>query len=459
MGWREKRCDVPFWVPNTGMHLVVTLRNAELLYFTLLTNPSRGAVDSTKLLELKKLCLDTMEWAMCHMPVMERKSAIHIGMPGVFHNWAAHLSQHGGAQAEVELCRPCGCKCTRSCTAAELEEEWGKRRRDLDGIARSAAKDLNHLMPTEHARQAALPQNLCTPYAACRKVLEAVMLENQHGFCQSAGNKASVGHGDGNNHGQFNWLAFHAGKLLTRQLAAEPSRDLGIWSQEGGRVLTRLADQLDLLFNSAADHCVVPHMELLPYVRDVAGMRSKGNAFAALRTAEALEQVQADSTLMQGFQEELMAAQLHSSLVGSTLFQQQGVTNQCMRAAEIGRPESVLRGFGPDGWERHRERPEAEPISQDAKRAADLEKRKRVLELHTGNHVRVVWETGEVHDAKVVETKVALELRDIGVRLRYASGRVLEERLGCMEWKVIRAAGSESEVAPAAGRHRWCRSV
>jgi len=442
-----------FEVPNDGHRLVVTLHGGELIYFTLLTNPSLLAAGSREVKALHDELLSCMEWQMTHMPQLIRKSPIHVGMPGIFHALSVHLSQHGGSVGQIELTTARErCRCTRQCTADEQHTEWWRRRDIARQVVHSHAQDLNRTAPSEYGRQASEVENYLTPYEAHRKVLEEAKLEDQDGFCQSAANKTAIDHGDGNNHGQFNMLYFSAPELIWWLLHLDPDYDLGLWAMERGRVWTRLRPGLGLIFNSAAGHCVLPHKHLLRYVCDVEGLRRAATKYSTERTELALAYVCAEPDLMRGFAEAEQAAQFQSSLVGTTTYQQSGITHQCLRAAQIGRPERLLY----HSWQAVPETQalETQPMSQEAKRAADREMQQRLLELHEGMCVRVVWETGEVHTATVVETKPALEIRDVGVRLRYASGRVLEERLGCMEWKAMRVPGSVSEGAPAEGRRR-----
>ena len=432
-----------FELPNDGHRLVVTLRDAELLYFLVLTNPSMLNLDSPELKALHATFLDTMAWQMAHMPELIRKSPIHVGMPGVFHALSTHLSQHSGAHGEIELTEARErCRCSQCCSAEAQHAEWRQRRHIARGVVAKHANNLDHLMPTEYARQSSEVDNYLTPYAECRGVLEDAKLGDQDAFCQSAANKASIDHGDGNNHGQFNMLYFSAPEFVQRMLAADPTFDLGIWAMEQGRVFIPLKE-FGLIFNSAAGHCVLPHMDLLPYVCDVARLRTKASAYAALRTQAALAAVRADPSLLRMFTEELTAAMFQSSLVGTTTYQQQAVTHQCLRAAAIGRPELLLRA----SWQPvHTETAVLSPEeARAAKREAEREMAGRLRELQVGMCVRVTWESGEVVIGTVVEppvvsTERSARVADVGVRLRYEEhgGRVLCERLGCLDWVALR---------------------
>ena len=221
--------------------------------------------------------------------------------------------------------------------------------------------------------------------------------------------------------------------------------DQGVWAQERGRVITPLRGGLSLLFNSAAGHCCIPHLSLLPYVCNVDGLRRHGNAFANARITAALELVRADATLMHEFCDEKAAAQFISSLVGTTTYQQSDVTHQCMRAAAVGRPELVLRGFGQREAELERVAERASMTAQQrlaAKREAARVMHAQLSKLKVGMRLQVTFEDGACSKASVRRVEIVADVRDCHVVLEYDepgfAGQLVPERLGCMQWKVVR---------------------
>ena len=255
---------------------------------------------------------------------------------------------------------------------------------------------------------------------------------------------------------------------MRRQLEADPERDLGVWGAEDGEIFVKLAPRMRILFNSSASHACVPHRDLLPYFTDYKAMKSKGNAYMKLCYETALEAVRADPTLMEGFAREEDAAYYHSSLIGTTTFQQRAVTHQCLRAAAVGEPSRVLR---PQPHVEERELEAAEeaaveafttPLSPEeaaaarrvaraaAKQAADVAMRERLSELAVGDCVLVQWEGGRTATGEVVERPtIVWPTADVQVRLRYdglldeagravSEGYFLYERLGIMTWQKVR---------------------
>ena len=213
---------------------------------------------------------------------------------------------------------------------------------------------------------------------------------------------------------------------------------------ERGRVWIALRPCLDLIFNSAAGHCCLASKALLPHVTDVERLRSKACAFSHECTHLALAHVIADPSLQLGFQDMRLAAVFQSSLVGTTMYQQQDVMHQGMRAAAIGKPEKLLRHV----WQPVAEGDSVETPAQakEAEKVAKREMRTRLLELRVGMHLRIAWHEGPDRLATVAEQPcIGIERdtrnNDIGVRLRYADGHVMCERLACMTWRVVRVGG------------------
>ena len=432
--------DEGFELPNDGCRFVVTLYNGELLYFLVCTNISWMRTSSAESMGLHTELVEMMEWQMCHMPELIRKAAIHLGMPGIFHSLSVHISQHPGAVAEIELTQPRGtCRCSRHCTPKQQQAEWRCRRDRARHLSNMQAKELNHAMPTEYARQAAPSEQVLEAYARCRDVLEEAKLGNQDALCQSAGNKTSVDHGDGNNLGQFNALWFSAPELIWRLLSLDPAFDLGVWSMERGRVWIALRPLLEIIFNSAAGHCCLASKVLLKHVTDADRLRLKACAYAHERTQVAFAHVIADPSLQGVFQDQLLAAQFQSSLIGTTMYQQRDVMHQCLRAATIGRPEQLLRQVWQPVVEEQTQLTPAQ--SKEAKRKAEYAMITRLLELRVGMHVRVMWDFGEDRVGEVVEQPfigIGQRVFDVGVRLCYADGQIMCERLGYMEWRLVR---------------------
>ena len=243
--------------------LVVALK-AGRLYFVMAVGPRGKTAHESKEAEALELeLLSLMRWQMQHMPVLERKGAIHIGMPGVFHVLGLHMSQHGEAHNEVERFGPSRCRCTGA-DRCDREADWQAATTRARKISLDFESVLKSELPTEHARQAALPEQLLEPYAAVRKMVEENMLGAQHGLCQSAGNKTSADHGDGGNHGQFNYLVFSAPTLVRRLLKENPKVDLGLWEQEGGELVVPLSPRLEIIFNSEEGHACLANANLLP---------------------------------------------------------------------------------------------------------------------------------------------------------------------------------------------------
>ena len=50
--------------------------------------------------------LSLARWQITHMPVLQRKGALHVSMPGRFYCLGTHLSQHDGVRHEVEVFGP-----------------------------------------------------------------------------------------------------------------------------------------------------------------------------------------------------------------------------------------------------------------------------------------------------------------------------------------------------------------
>ena len=242
--------------------LVVALKVGRL-YFVEAVGPRGKAVHATQEAEELELeLLGLMRWQMQHMPVLERKGVIHVGMPGVFHVLGLHMSQHGEAHNEVERFGPSRCRCASA--ACDQEADWQSATIRARAISLQFESVLKVEMPTEHARQVALPEQLLEPYARVRKMVEESMLGAQHGLCQSAGNKTSADHGDGGNHGQFNYLVFSAPTLVRHQLQVNPNLDLGLWEQEEGELVVLLSPRLEIIFNSEEGHACLANANLLP---------------------------------------------------------------------------------------------------------------------------------------------------------------------------------------------------
>ena len=319
------------------------------------------------------------------------------------------------------------------------------------------AEFLQEVMPTEHGRQAAAVENYFTAYAEHREIMDAITLTDQHGFCQSVGNKASLGHGDAGNQNQFNVLIFSAPARIERMYEADPTIDLGVWGMEDGELFVPFVPRLKITFNSSASHACVPKRELLRYMTDYKGMLREGNKYANECYEAALEAVRADATLMEGFAHEEDAAWYHSSIVGTTSFQQRSVTNNILRAGAFGEASRVLRPLpevceleaaveaislakpemSPE--ERRAALADARAAKKAAEKAAEEAMRERISSLVVGQRLRVVWDSGETCVGQVVEVLMALEMRDVEVKIHYPEvGKTMPERLGKMTWHVLR---------------------
>ena len=149
---------------------------------------------------------------------------------------------------------------------------------------------------------------------------------------------------------------------------------------------------------------------------------------------------------MRMFRDAELAASFQSSLIGTTTYQQQGVTHQSLRAAAIGRPEHLLRA----PW-RPRNVDDSPQLSgaalKAAKREADHAMKLRMLELQVGDRIYLSWECGTRSDyATIAERPVvgmerSMRAVDVGVRLRYDQepSRIVSEHLGWgLEWKLVR---------------------
>jgi hypothetical protein len=236
--------------------------------------------------------------------------------------------------------------------------------------------------------------------------------------------------------------------------------DVGVWAMEYGELVTPLRPRLRLWFNSASTHQCLPSWDLLPWACEPARLATEATKFAKMRTAEALEHVLRRPELEAGFATPELAAAYHSSLVGSTTFQQRAVTHALMKAALADTLGKVLR---PASWERgpaHARSAEATAGSGDARThderlppiPAELSDKKeralelqRLLDLERGEHIRVFWESGECHDGRVEEVIAALDVRDVAVLVYYPHRDAqFSERLGFHRWMSIRSRGSGS---------------
>ena len=151
------------------------------------------------------------QWGCDHLPELPRKGKIHAGMPGAFYMLGAHPSYAAGARHQVQQFRP----------AAIDEGEFQCVMANVRRISEHWQEQLRDVHQTEHARQAALRENLLTPYAQYKEVLDATHLGNQHGFCMSMANKTAAIHG-GENFGQYNSLHFSAPPRIKQLLQAGP---------------------------------------------------------------------------------------------------------------------------------------------------------------------------------------------------------------------------------------------
>ena len=451
----EEAPDEPYALPVK--HTLLVTLHGDVLYFTaLILPPAADGEAAEREARLAALLLRIARWQMCHIPEVPRKGAMHVGMPGMFYILGTHLSQHPGAKHEVELFGPrVPCRCPCGCSEARRWRDWRKMMAEVRGVTDEMAALLALLMPTEHARQAAAVENYFTAYADHREVLEAAFLSDQHGFCQSVANKASVGHGDAGNQNQFNVLVFSCPEYMARKFAADPAIDLGVWGMEGGEVYVPFVPRLTVFFNSSASHACVPHRKLLKYMTSYQGMKSKGTQYARECYEEALAAVRADPKLMEGFAHEEDAAWYQSSIVGSTTFQQRAVTHQLLRAAAAAEPSRVLRPVPELVAELAHELaleppPELSPEEaaeakaqrrREAKaqaKAADAERRARLGQLVAGSRVCVQC-SGDSHVGRIVETPtVALDPKDTRVLVQYPDeDGPMTEWLGQMAWELL----------------------
>ena len=91
------------------------------------------------------------------MPKVPRKG-FHLLMPGSFFCLGTHHSQHAGARFEVENYGPNKCRCGR--VHCDPNTDWRAALETARQITLFAEAELARAMPTEFARQAALPENL-----------------------------------------------------------------------------------------------------------------------------------------------------------------------------------------------------------------------------------------------------------------------------------------------------------
>jgi hypothetical protein len=236
--------------------------------------------------------------------------------------------------------------------------------------------------------------------------------------------------------------------------------DVGVWAMEYGELVTPLRPRLRLWFNSASTHQCLPSWDLLPWACQPARLATEATKFAKVRMADALEHVIRRPELQMGFATPELAAAYHSSLVGSTTFQQRAVTHALMKATLA---DTLGKALRPASWERgpaqarsaqattesddvcvsdQRLPPIPAELSNKKERALELQ---RLLHLEKGEQIRVFWESGECHEGRVEEVIAALDVRDVAVLVYYPHRDAhLSERLGCHRWMSIRSRGSGS---------------
>jgi hypothetical protein len=422
----------PIILPDTPL-LVLSLHEGHILDFVQLQSPAWAAGEEEQA-ALEAELLELARWQMAHMPVLPRKGEIHVGMSGRFYCLGVHDCYLKGSHNEVAEFRPRGpCRCSSKCSEAATLEAWRGRVQQARRVSGTFSGHMGNVMPTEESRQASLVENYFNSYAEARDVMDALTLEDQHGLCQSVENKVALGHADGGNHGQYNWLTFSAPTLVKRRLAADPTLDLGGWLALNELWLP-FRPRLDIIFNSGALHCCIPHYSLVKYAADHEGMLREAGAYVE-----------------EGFADLELAAAYQSSIVGTTTFQQRAVTHKVLRAAEGQMCHRVLHGHVAAAATCPVPRtPEAAAAAKRDARTQELEMRARLRELDAGSCVRVVWESGEVRVGRVVEKPVVGAERcdrasDVGVRIRYEAhaDRVMCERLGLMDWSLVRSCVSE----------------
>ena len=425
--------------------MLLTLRGGELYFVVHLGPRGKGAHMLQPAMDLEQKLLGMARWQVCHNPVLPRHGAQHEGpgwrMPGRFYCMGAHHCQRGGADSQVENFLPKHCRCgVEGCDWAgagyqRVMADW----RDVAGQwARVAA----FVHPTEYGRAASQREQFSTSLAEHRDIMDHIYMGDAHAGCQSCENKTSVSHGS-ENHAELNVLTFSAPERIARLHAADPKIDLGVWAMERGEVVSSLSPRWEGIFNSDAEHCCIPHRKLLPHVCDAPRLARAATRFVEERTAEALADIMADPSLREGFGDVNDAAAFHSSLVGTTIFKSEWVTNQMLRAARAGRSEFLLR---------------PKENKQGKRKAANVEGGEQgggeesavvesavplpdVRSLRVGQQVIVYWEGWDPVQGEVREVFTALSESDTRVRVWYpcpptGDGKplCLLEHLGQMVW-------------------------
>ena len=325
--------------------MLLALHRGELYFVVHLGPRGKGAYQLPPALELEQKLLGMARWQVGHNPVLPRHGAEHEGpgwrMPGRFYCMGAHHCQQPGADSQVELFRPKHCRCgVAGCDWAGAGFE--RVMADWRSVAGQWARVAAFVHPTEYGRAAAQREQFSTPLAEHREVMEQIYMGDAHSGCQSCENKTAVSHGS-ENHGELNFLHFAAPERIARLYAADRKIDLGVWAMERGEVVSALSPRWEAIFNSDAEHCCIPHRSLLPHACTAEPLARAATRFVRERTAEALVDVLADPSLQEGLEDPQDAAALQSSLVGTTIFKSEWVTNQMLRAARAGKSEFLLR--------------------------------------------------------------------------------------------------------------------
>jgi len=271
---------------------------------------------------------------------------IHEGMPGDFFPMGSHLDMHGGAKNSVELFAPKFCRCNAK--GCDKDVRFAQEMEAARAAAVNFTMVVEAVMPTEYARQAALKENLLrAPYGESREILEKIQMADQHGLCQSMGNKTAASHGDNNNLNQFNYLHFSAPERIQELLKTSPKMELGVWAAEDGELFVRLRPRLELMFNSARSHQCLPSYHLIHWACNPQQLKINACKFRDECLAATRIYLTAHPQLVLPFQELEDAVTYQSSLIGTTTYQQRAVVQQLLNAAKAGTQATVLRGFRP----------------------------------------------------------------------------------------------------------------
>ena len=126
------------------------------------------------------------------------------------------------------------------------------------------------------------------------------------------------------------------------------------------------------------------------------------------------------------------AAAYQSSLVGTTLFKSEWVTNQVLKAARAGTSEFLLRP-GKNGCSGQKSSPNPPPPEMKGK-GSKKEELQSLLSLEVGRKVTVWWD-GVGHQGEIRELIPALDAADVRARVWYpGEGVSLMEHLAHMTW-------------------------